>query len=89
MRCARGNNDITLFFLLSSFFFFFSLLKPHSVTFFRFERIMNQSYVDDHEYLKWCPAPNCRFAIECHLTAPLKTVVPSVRCKCENYFCFG
>jgi len=56
----------------------------------KYERIVNQSYLDDHEHLKWCPAPNCRYAIECHIAqSSLKSIVPSVKCKCEYAFCFG
>lgn len=40
--------------------------------------------------MRWCPAPNCQNAIECHVSArKLRTVVPSVVCDCGHPFCFG
>ncbi len=42
-------------------------------------------------FLKWCPAPSCSFAMECHLTSAddLLHTVPSVTCRCGHTFCFG
>jgi ariadne-1 len=52
--------------------------------------LLNRAYVDDNDYLKWCPAPNCEYAVECHVpTSQLDHIVPTVRCGCGHYFCFG
>lgn len=58
---------------------------PHS-----YKTLLNRTYVDDSAILRWCPAPNCQNAIECHVSArKLRTVVPSVVCDCGHHFCFG
>ncbi|KAK6428509.1 translation initiation factor eIF-2B epsilon subunit, GEF, partial [Oleoguttula sp. CCFEE 5521] len=31
----------------------------------RYHQLLMRTYVDDKENLKWCPAPNCVFAVEC------------------------
>lgn len=52
--------------------------------------LLNRAYVDDNDYLKWCPAPNCEYAVECHVaTYQLDHIVPTVRCGCGHSFCFG
>ncbi|RUP50342.1 hypothetical protein BC936DRAFT_139583 [Jimgerdemannia flammicorona] len=56
----------------------------------KYRSLLNRTYVDDNDYLRWCPAPNCEFAIECHVPASsLQTIVPSVVCQCQHRFCFG
>ncbi|GAA99534.1 uncharacterized protein L969DRAFT_86796 [Mixia osmundae IAM 14324] len=56
----------------------------------RYKRLLNRSYVEESSSLRWCPAPNCEYAIECHVPSKvLDTVVPSVTCRCGNRFCFG
>ncbi|RUS23289.1 hypothetical protein BC937DRAFT_89282, partial [Endogone sp. FLAS-F59071] len=56
----------------------------------KYRTLLNRTYVDDNDYLRWCPAPNCEYAIECHVPATsLQTIVPSVMCQCGNRFCFG
>jgi ariadne-1 len=46
--------------------------------------------VEDKEYLKWCPAPDCENAIECGVRKKdLDKVVPTVACDCKYRFCFG
>jgi IBR domain, a half RING-finger domain len=52
--------------------------------------LLNRAYVDDNDYLKWCPAPNCEYAVECHVpTSQLDHIAPTVRCGCGHGFCFG
>ena len=52
--------------------------------------LLNRAYVDDNDYLKWCPAPNCEYAVECHVPpSQLDHIVPTVRCGCGHRFCFG
>ncbi|KAF7732490.1 hypothetical protein EC973_003235 [Apophysomyces ossiformis] len=59
-------------------------------TFLKFEALLNHSYVNDKRYLRWCPAPDCENAIECHIPHNVFTsVVPTVRCLCGYSFCFG
>lgn len=56
----------------------------------RYVTLLNRAYVDDNDYLKWCPAPNCEYAVECHVpTSQLDHIVPTVRCGCGHRFCFG
>ena len=56
----------------------------------RYVTLLNRAYVDDNDYLKWCPAPNCEYAVECHVSsAQLDHIVPTVRCGCGHSFCFG
>lgn len=46
--------------------------------------------MDDKENLKWCPAPDCGFAIECGVKRrELDRIVPTVACLCRHRFCFG
>jgi ariadne-1 len=49
-----------------------------------------RTYVDDKENLKWCPAPNCVYAVDCKVKAKdLMRIVPTVHCNCGHDFCFG
>lgn len=46
--------------------------------------------MDDKDNLKWCPAPECVYAIECGVKArELTHIVPTVHCNCGYNFCFG
>lgn len=55
-----------------------------------YEVLLTRSYVDDKENLKWCPAPNCEYAIECGIKKKdLLRIVPTVTCSCQHRFCFG
>lgn len=52
--------------------------------------LLMRTYVDDSSQLKWCPAPNCEYAIECKVRqSQLDEIVPTVTCKCQHSFCFG
>lgn len=56
----------------------------------RYHELLMRTYVDDKENLKWCPAPNCVYAIECGVKKrDLLKVVPTVHCECTHSFCFG
>ncbi|KAK0625361.1 hypothetical protein B0T17DRAFT_617461 [Bombardia bombarda] len=56
----------------------------------RYHALLNQTYVEDKETLKWCPAPDCQNAIECPVKKKdLDKVVPTVACLCSHRFCFG
>ncbi|KAI1002361.1 E3 ubiquitin-protein ligase [Podosphaera aphanis] len=56
----------------------------------RYNELLNRSYVEDKEKLKWCPAPDCVNAIECGVKKKdLDKVVPTVICECTYRFCFG
>ncbi|KAK9377523.1 uncharacterized protein V1513DRAFT_422787 [Lipomyces chichibuensis] len=57
----------------------------------RYLTLLNRTFVQDHEHLRWCPAPNCEYAIRCDDVSAkdLKTVVPTVQCACGHRFCFG
>lgn len=56
----------------------------------RYERLLMRTYVDDKEKLKWCPAPNCEYTIECGIKQKdLSRIVPTVRCLCGFSSCFG
>ncbi len=56
----------------------------------RYQRLLVRTYVDDRDNMKWCPAPNCEYAIECGVKKwQLTQVVPTVTCHCGRPFCFG
>lgn len=52
--------------------------------------MINRTYVDDMENLKWCPGPECIYAIACGIRKrDLPKIVPTVTCSCKHRFCFG
>lgn len=56
----------------------------------RYHTLLNRTYVEDKEVLKWCPAPDCQNAVECGVKKKdLDKVVPTVACACGHRFCFG
>ncbi|KAK6087090.1 IBR domain-containing protein [Seiridium cupressi] len=56
----------------------------------RYQELLNRTYVEDKDILKWCPAPDCENAIECAVKKKdLDRVVPTVACGCGHRFCFG
>ncbi|KAL4750148.1 hypothetical protein BDW72DRAFT_176462 [Aspergillus terricola var. indicus] len=56
----------------------------------RYQTLLTRTYVDDKENLKWCPAPNCEYAVDCYVKQrELQRIVPTVQCGCKHYFCFG
>ncbi|KAK4556005.1 hypothetical protein LTR86_006701 [Recurvomyces mirabilis] len=65
------------------------LLVPNELT-DRYHQLLMRTYVDDKESLKWCPAPNCVYAVECGVKKrDLNKIVPTVHCECKQSFCFG
>ncbi|KAI1398403.1 ring finger protein [Hypoxylon fuscum] len=64
------------------------LVTPQLAT--RYQELLNRTYVEDKDILKWCPAPDCPNAVECYIKKKeLDKVVPTVSCSCGNSFCFG
>jgi len=56
----------------------------------RYHELLNRTYVEDRDSLKWCPAPDCKNAIDCPVKKKdLSRVVPTVACACGHRFCFG
>ncbi|CED82078.1 Predicted E3 ubiquitin ligase [Phaffia rhodozyma] len=57
----------------------------------RYDALLNRTYVDDNPTLRWCPAPECEYAVECKQAPPkvLDKIIPTVKCKCGQVFCFG
>lgn len=56
----------------------------------RYNVLLMRTYVDDKENLKWCPAPECVYAIDCAVKQrDLTRIVPTVVCDCKHSFCFG
>lgn len=56
----------------------------------RYQELLTRTYVDDKENLRWCPAPNCVYAVECGIKdKDLSRIVPTVLCQCGHFFCFG
>ncbi|MCJ1227257.1 hypothetical protein MMC12_003912 [Toensbergia leucococca] len=57
----------------------------------RYQILLTRTYVDDIECLKWCPAPNCEYAVECsvkkkdlgRIPAPCSLVKKWLK-KCED-----
>ena len=74
-----------------------TLVDPKAIKFLvpkpvadRYQVLLNRTYVDDKENLRWCPAPNCEYAVDCAIgPKQLKTTVPTVICQCGHHFCFG
>lgn len=57
---------------------------------YRYRILLTRTYVDDKENLKWCPSPNCEYAIDCAIKKrELGRIVPTVHCSCGHNFCFG
>ncbi len=53
-------------------------------------RTAEQTYVEDRDTLKWCPAPDCKGAVDCPVRKKdLSRIVPTVACGCGHRFCFG
>jgi ariadne-1 len=52
-------------------------------TYRKYRTFIMQSFVDDNEHVKWCPAPNCGNAITSAMVDGL-----TVSCKCGYRFCF-
>lgn len=56
----------------------------------RYNTLLTRTYVDDKENMKWCPAPNCEYAVDCVVKKrQLAHIVPTVTCWCGHSFCFG
>ena len=56
----------------------------------RYSELLTRTYVDDKNNLKWCPAPNCVYAVDCAVKQrDLVRIVPTVHCNCGYSFCFG
>ena len=56
----------------------------------RYDVLLMRTYVDDKANLKWCPLPDCEFAVDCGVKKrDLDRIVPTVRCKKDHSFCFG
>ena len=56
----------------------------------RYHDLLMRTYVDDKDNLKWCPAPECVYAIDCGVKhRELNKIVPTVTCICKHSFCFG
>ncbi|KAG1153320.1 hypothetical protein G6F37_010461 [Rhizopus arrhizus] len=65
-------------------------LLVDKVTFAKYRELLNRTFVDDNDFLKWCPAPDCEYAVECNIpSTSLTSVVPTVECNCSHRFCFG
>ncbi|KAI8056883.1 hypothetical protein BDF22DRAFT_725172 [Syncephalis plumigaleata] len=64
-------------------------LVPASV-YKRYQMLLTRTFVDDSPQLRWCPAPSCEYVIKCDIPqAALRTVVPTVQCRCGTTFCHG
>jgi len=50
----------------------------------KYNYYLNRSFVEDNEFIKWCPAPSCSNAIRCE--RPNKKT--AVTCSCGFSFCF-
>jgi ariadne-1 len=56
----------------------------------RYHELLTRTFVDDKDNLKWCPAPNCVYAVDCKVKSrELSRIVPTVQCNCGHGFCFG
>ncbi|KAI9354921.1 hypothetical protein BD770DRAFT_428689 [Pilaira anomala] len=65
------------------------LLVDHETN-IKYHELLNRTFVDDNDFLRWCPAPDCEYAIECTVpSTSLNSIVPTVECLCHCRFCFG
>ncbi|KAI9322880.1 hypothetical protein BX666DRAFT_1899160 [Dichotomocladium elegans] len=65
-----------------------SLMDPETSK--KYRTLLNRTFVDDNDFLRWCPAPDCEYAVECHVpSTSLTSIVPTVECQCSCRFCFG
>ncbi|RKP34384.1 hypothetical protein BJ085DRAFT_21418 [Dimargaris cristalligena] len=65
-------------------------MLAHPVDYVKFQRLLLRSFVDENQVMKWCPAPGCEYAVECHTPqSALDSTVPTVKCRCGHEFCFG
>lgn len=57
----------------------------------RYRTLLNRTYVDDNTSLRWCPHPECEYAVFCKdvPARKLDQIIPTVECGCGNKFCFG
>ncbi|KAI1816996.1 RING-5 [Poronia punctata] len=56
----------------------------------RYRELLNRTFVEDNDTLKWCPAPDCTNAVKCPVRKKdLDKIVPTVECDCGYRFCFG
>lgn len=56
----------------------------------RYLELLDRTFVEDKGNLRWCPAPNCTYAIDCPVRhSQLTQIVPTVACNCHHLFCFG
>jgi len=82
---SNVNNDIKLIIVIYNFNYYYCFIFKN-----RYTSLLIRTYVDDNIFLHWCPAPNCEYAIECKIhDYELQKLVPTVKCKCGNNFCFG
>ncbi|KAJ3120863.1 hypothetical protein HK098_004200 [Nowakowskiella sp. JEL0407] len=60
------------------------------VVFSKYQNLLVRTYVDDNPHYRWCPAPNCDYAVQCAISqSQLHEVVPVVTCACGTRFCHG
>ena len=46
--------------------------------------------MDDNDAFRWCPSPDCEYAVECHIpSVSLISTIPTVECGQGHKFCFG
>lgn len=75
---------------LKSRYVWLTNVSVHVLMLPRYQVLLTRTYVDDKDNLKWCPAPNCEYAVECGVKKrELNRIVPTVSCACEHRFCFG
>ncbi|KAI7863140.1 hypothetical protein BDF14DRAFT_1876392 [Spinellus fusiger] len=56
----------------------------------RYKQHLNRMYVDDNSCLKYCPAVDCQYVIECTMPVnSFQSIIPSVKCACQHVFCFN
>lgn len=62
-----------------------------SNTFQKYSEWYLRNFIDDIEYYKWCPTPDCNTILECHIPSSIKSkYVPALTCNsCNSCFCFS
>jgi hypothetical protein len=83
---GEGQREVRLMNLVAS-----RSCANHRTALCRYRVLLDRTYVDDSPQLRWCPHPECEYAVYCK-DAParkLDQIVPIVHCACGNDFCFG
>lgn len=91
-KCTALVDDVTMKAIADSEIYTKCVVSPLfpslTLAFSRYKTLVTRSFVEEQDFLRWCPAPGCEYILECHVS-PSSQLVPAVLCRCGNRFCFG